>query len=101
MAKHAPARYPDRVDDALSPTLRAALEEIAELCLLADGANAIQSIEVTFTTAAAAGIARQLEAEGMSRKKAIELAAARVGLEPETLRSRLEAWYRRARGGVA
>ncbi len=99
MAKHAAAKYQDRVEAALSPTLRAAIEEIGELCGLGDGAAEIQSIEVTFTTAAAAKLARRLEEEeGLSRRKAIEEAAGMVGLDPDTLRSRLEKWPRRARG---
>lgn len=99
MAKHAAAVNQDQVAAALSPTLRAAIEEIVELCDLGDGVVAIQSIEVTFATAAAAGIARRLqEDEGLSRRAAVERAAAIVGLEPETLRSRLEKWPRRARG---
>lgn len=85
----------DRIEAALSPTLRAALEELVELFLVDDWQRS--GLAPVFQEAAAVLEARRQEG-CLSDKDAADAAAIRLGLSPDTVRSRFRDWYRESRG---
>jgi hypothetical protein len=87
-----------KIEDALSPTLAAALKELCEMFLLSDWQQS--GVAAPFQLAAVLlDAGRIAEAEGRSEKDSIDAAAIRMGLSAETARSRIRDWYAESRRG--
>jgi hypothetical protein len=98
MPKRAEPGDGERLEAALSPSLRAALVELRELFMLHDWQRS--GIAPVFQEAACLLEAERLvRAGGISEKDAIDAAAVRLGLSGDTTRTRFRDWYRESRRG--
>jgi hypothetical protein len=71
------------------------------LCIPRDGWHRVRALAVPFSTAAAVRLAdRRRIDDGLTAEAALLDACARLGIEPETLRSRLRRWPLSAIGRV-
>jgi hypothetical protein len=84
------------MERALTPTLAAALGELRELMNIMDWRQS--PLAGPFTQAAILLLAAELVAErGYSESEAVDAAAIRCGVSPETARSRAKRWPRDSR----
>jgi hypothetical protein len=80
----------ERIERALSPDLRDALETLRELLDLHDWR--LSPLGPPFTAAAAVLMAIGLTRDGLAPSTALDTAAAHLGIERDTLRSWLRRW---------
>ena len=88
-----------RIEAALSPVLRAALEELRELFDLPDWQAVIPIGQVFQTAAAILRMAEHIRG-GMAPTAALDRAADELGIERETIRYRARAWSEQSRAQV-
>jgi hypothetical protein len=95
----APARIGDRdaLEKALSPPLRAALDELCgALELPRDRWHRVPPLAALFGTAAVLGDVERRVSAGIPGPEATRAASDRLGISRETVESRLKRWFREA-----
>ncbi len=100
MARCSPPGDRDAIEAALSPAELAGLRSVcATLGVPVDRWQSIVALQQVFETTAVMRLAEQITIEdGRNRKAAIFEAALRLGVHPDTARTRLERWPRLAYG---
>ena len=99
MPRRAAPGHRAKLEEALSPSLRAALEEMRVLFDVVDWRQT--PLGPPFQAAAAILEAARLRRGGMSATKALHVAACRLGVEADTVRSWATRWSADSRGHFA
>lgn len=86
------------IEAALSPSLRAALEDLREILNVDDWQ--LSPLGPVFQATAVTMVADRLEQEGASPTPALELASFALGMPPTTSRDRASRWPRESRRGA-